>query len=95
MGQAAYKHIGPRYGSSYRQFFINGTKHRAETIWAATLGDGAQTSEEVAADFGVPVEAVYECIHYCEHHADVLRRDYEMEQETLRAAAPPNGHPKA
>ena len=82
--QTSYKYIGRRYGTGYQQFFINGTKHRAENMWAETLGDDARTPEQVAADFGVPVEAVYECIHYCENNPDVLRQDYEMEQETLR-----------
>jgi uncharacterized protein (DUF433 family) len=91
-----YKYIGRRYGSRYRQFFINDTKHRAENMWAETLGDDARTPEQVAADFEVPVDAVYECIHYCENNPDVLQQDYEMEQETLRNAGllmPPGSRP--
>lgn len=67
-----YAHLGPRQGSSYRQFFLKGRKIRAETLYRATVGPEPMTAEEVAADYDVPVDAVREAIHYCETHAALL-----------------------
>jgi uncharacterized protein (DUF433 family) len=75
MAQTAYKYIGPRPGSSYQQYFVNGTRTRAETIYRYTVGPDAMTPEQVAADCGLPLGAVLECIHYCEHNEDLLRRE--------------------
>lgn len=60
-----YTHLGPRHDSRYRQFFVNGTRIRAETLYRETVGIEARTAEQVAEDFGVPLEAVREAIRYC------------------------------
>jgi uncharacterized protein (DUF433 family) len=77
MGQTTYKHLGPRPGSSYKQYFINGTRTRAATLYYETVGDDARTPEQVAEDFGVPLDAVLESIDYAERHADLVRQEAE------------------
>jgi uncharacterized protein (DUF433 family) len=74
-----------RYGSSYEQFFLKGSKLRAEVLFGETVGPGARTPEEVAEDYDVPVEAVYESIRYCQENEDVLDRDRERESASIRA----------
>ena len=70
-----YKHLGPRRGSLYRQFFINGTGIRAQTIHRAVVGVDPRTPEKVAQDWNLPLEAVLECIDYAEKNEDLLRQE--------------------
>jgi uncharacterized protein (DUF433 family) len=96
-----YKFLAPRYGSSYRQYFVKGRRIRAEVLYDETLEPEARTPEQVAADYQVPVEAVYEAIRYCQENEDVLDQDREMESASIRARgldkpslAPPNYKPE-
>src|SRR6267378_4192476 len=64
-----YQYLEPHIGSSYKQLFIKGTKLRAFTVASAAYQRGDEddrTPEQVAEDYGIPVEAVYEAIRYCE-----------------------------
>jgi uncharacterized protein (DUF433 family) len=80
-----YKYLGPRYGSSYKQYFVKGRRIRAEILYGETLEPEARTPEEVAQDYDVPVEAVYEAIRYCQENEDVIDQDREMELASIRA----------
>src|SRR5687767_4981591 len=73
-------YLVPRDGSRYRQHFIRGRNLRAETLYRATVGPEPMTPEQVAEDYGVPVEAVLEAIRYCLDHADLLRREREADR---------------
>lgn len=80
-----YKYLGLREGSSYRQYFVKGTKFRAAFLYGDTLEPDALTPEEVAEDYGVPVEAVYEAIDYCKRNMALLHEESEREKESIRA----------
>lgn len=68
-----YIHLAPREGSVYQQYFVKGRSLRAETLFRATVGPEPMTPDEVAQDYGVPVEAVREAIHYCLRNACCCR----------------------
>jgi hypothetical protein len=78
-----YKYLGPRIGSYYRQYFIKGTNTRAETVYHDIVGPEPRTPEQVAIDRNLPLEIVLECIEYCEKNADLLRQEWEEEEEDL------------
>ena len=78
-----YTHLGPKPGSLYRQFFVQGPYVRAETLYRATVGPEAKSVEDVAEDFGVPIEAVRESIRYCLANERLLQE--EREQDRLNA----------
>lgn len=80
-----YEYLGPRQGSLYRQFFLKGTRTRAETIYRSVGGEGGMTPEEVADDRSIPLEAVLECIHYCEHNEDLLRQERDEDSADMKA----------
>lgn len=82
--QIHYKYLGPWRGSTYRQFFYTERKIRAETLYRETVGEDPRTPEEVAEDYDVPVEAVYEAIHYCTHNEDLLRKERDEELADIR-----------
>ena len=78
-----YKHLSPRRGSLYRQFFINGTRIRAQVIYDQTLEPEPMSPTEVAEDYNLPLEVVLECIKYCEENAVLLRQEWEEEEASL------------
>src|SRR3954453_16115277 len=80
-----YKWLGPKRGSRYRQYFVKGRGIRALSLYLATQEPDAMTPEEVADDYNVPLEVVLEAIDYCQNNRDVLRQDWEMEEESLKA----------
>lgn len=94
-----YKHLGPKLGSAYRQWAVTGRGVWAETLWQATTGDEPLTPEAVADRWNVPVEAVREAIHYCEHNQELLQqeRDEDYADYMARRAKgeflTPNGKP--
>ncbi len=79
-----YKHLRPKHKSNYRQLAVNG-RIRAEILYRKTIGTEPKTPEEVAEDYNLPVEAVREAIHYCEHNQDVLDADRAMEEASIKA----------
>jgi hypothetical protein len=81
--QLRYEHLGPWQGSHYRQYFLKDRKVRAETLYRRLFGSEPMTPAQVAEDYDVPIEAVFEAIDYCEHNDDLLRH----ERETDRAIA--------
>jgi uncharacterized protein (DUF433 family) len=84
-----YRHLLPRPDSHYKGLFYKDRKIMAETLYRLTVGEDAQTPEEVAADYDIPVEAVQESIHYCINNADFLRELHEKEEERFRAKGLP------
>src|SRR6266568_8261816 len=82
--ETQYKYLAPRYGSSYRQYFLKGSNIRAETLYRETVGIEPRTPEQVAEDFEVPVDAVYEAIRYCQENKSVLDQDREEESRLIR-----------
>jgi uncharacterized protein (DUF433 family) len=86
-----YRYLEPHVGSGYKQLFVKGTKFRASIIYSAAYRRGDEddrTPEQVAEDYGIPVEAVYEAIRYCESKPvevayDVRRQDLMMEAANM------------
>src|SRR5947209_17143716 len=91
-----YRFLEPRPGSNYRQLFLKGKRIRAEVLYRETVGLEPRTPEQVAQDYGVPLEAVLEAIDYSTHHEDLLRQERDRELKRIRAAGgdrPPPGPP--
>jgi hypothetical protein len=77
-----YKYLKPKPGSNYRQFFVRG-RIRAEILYRETVGPEPLTPEEVAGEYGLPVEAIDYCLH-----TDVQKLlDAERARETARIKA--------
>ncbi len=80
-----YKYLKPKRGSNYLQLFVNG-RIRAEVLYRETVGTEPLTPEEVAREYGIPVEAVREAIAYCLANQDVLDADRAREAARIKAA---------
>ena len=82
--QVEYKFLKPKPGSNYRQLFVNG-RIRAEILYRETVGTQPLSPEEVAKEYGLPVEAVIEAIDYCQNNQPLL--DEERRREAVRINA--------
>lgn len=80
-----FKFLAQRPGSSYRQLFVKGTRIRAETVYRKTLGPEPLSPQEVAEEYGLPLEAVLEAIDYAIENEDLLRQEREEELASIRA----------
>lgn len=69
--------------SSYKQLSIKGTRIHARTIYGQSVGEDARTPEELAEDFGVPLEAVREAIEYVDSDPPEIREDFEEEERSI------------
>ncbi len=78
-----YNYLKPKRGSRYRQLFVNG-RIMAEVLYRETVGLDALTPEQVAQEYSLPIEAVREAIHYCEHHPEVLDADRARETAHIK-----------
>jgi hypothetical protein len=100
--QTTYQFLEQRAESNYRQLFVRGRSLRAEILYRATIGAEPRMPEEVAADFGVPLAAVHEAVHYCLHNEELLRQEREAVLADIRSRGlnkppyvPVNGAPRA
>jgi uncharacterized protein (DUF433 family) len=80
-----YQYLAENPKSSYRQLFVKGRNIRARTLYGWAGGDEPSTPEEIAADYGLPVEAVLEAIAYCESNPPELLDDYAREEALMEA----------
>ncbi len=83
--QPPWQHLVRKPGSRYRQFFVNG-RIAARTLYSYFVpGEDwpGQTVEEIAADCGLPVEAVREAIAYCQADPPAIREDLAMEERRM------------
>ena len=82
-----YKYLAPNPDSRYKQLFIKGTRIRARSLygWYASEEEGRMTPEEIAADFGLPLEAVLEAIAYCESNPPEVAEDFAAEEALMEA----------
>lgn len=81
-----WKYLDRRPGSSYQQLCIKGKR-----IWAWTLycefmnANEPRSPEQLAEDWGIPLEAVQEAIAYCQSDPPEIREDFRR-TERLREA---------
>jgi hypothetical protein len=79
-----YKYLLADYWYPYKLLFLKDPrKLRADRIYGQLVGEDARTPEAVAADYNLPVEAVYEVIHYCTHNMELVRQERARELADL------------
>src|SRR3954471_6804274 len=82
-----WKHLEPNPKSLYRQLFIKGKRIRARIVYGMYMSAaGPMTPAEIAADFGLPVEAVQEAIAYCQTGPPEIKKDFEREERLMEAS---------
>jgi hypothetical protein len=91
-----YELLERRAKSAYRQFFIKGTRIRAEIVYRACTaldelrvsddGEELRTPEQVAQDYGLPLAAVLEAIEYCRSNPPKIAADHARESRLMEAS---------
>lgn len=67
-----------------KQLHIKGRKLLASTVWQDMVIN-QMLPEQAAADWDLPLSAVYETIQYCESHKDLLKLEADEERYRLEA----------
>jgi uncharacterized protein (DUF433 family) len=84
--RTTWKYLAPKLGSAYRQLFVAGTRIRARVLYGLYMSDEeAMTPEEIAAEYGLPLQAVQEAIAYCQTRPVEIEEDFRREEELMEA----------
>src|SRR5688500_18581205 len=83
--QRKYTYLMPRRGSSYQQLFVLGRIFPWTLYGALVREEEPMTSEEIAADWDIPVEAVREAIAYYESNPPEMLEDFRREEALMEA----------
>lgn len=75
-----WKYLVRKPKSNYQQLFIKDRWIAARTLYGQSLGEDAQTPDQLAADFRLPLEAVLEAIAYSKSDPSEVREDWRREQ---------------
>lgn len=78
-------YLAPNPKSAYKQLFIKGTRIRAEVVYRLSIGREPMTPEEIAADYGLPLEAVKEAIAYGSSSPPEIEADRRGEERVMEA----------
>lgn len=81
-----WKYLERNPRSTYRQLYIKDTKFTARTLYGQMVGEDARSPEQIAADFGIPLEAVLEAIEYCESKPPEIDQDYRYDELLMEAS---------
>lgn len=88
-----YQFLKPKRGSRYQQLFFG--RIRAEVLYRETVGREPLTPEQVAQEYGAPLEAVLEAIEYSTKNKALLDAERAREEEGIRTSVPQTTHPIA
>ncbi len=81
-----WKYLAPNPKSAYKQLFVAGRRIRARILYGMFMSaEEPRTPEEIAADYGLPLEAVLEAIAYCQSDPPEIREDFEREERIMEA----------
>ena len=80
-----YRYLVANPKSKYKQLFVKGTRIRARVLYGWYACEEPMTPDEIAADYGLPIEAVREAIEYCHSNPPELQEDYRLEEAVMEA----------
>ena len=78
-------YLAPNPNSAYKQLFLKGTRIRAEVVYRLAVGREPMTAAEIAADYGLPLEAVQEAIAYAASDPPEIEADRRGEERAMEA----------
>jgi uncharacterized protein (DUF433 family) len=79
-------YLAPNGNSFYRQLFVKGTRIRARVLYGLHASvEEPMTAAKIAADYGLPLEAVQEAISYCQTNPPEIEADLQREDLLVKA----------
>ena len=82
---AVWNYLDRKPKSLYKQLFVKDRWVAARTLCGQSQGEGERTPAELAADFGLSLEAVLKAIAYCESDPPEIQEDWQREQALSHA----------
>jgi uncharacterized protein (DUF433 family) len=67
-----------------KQLYIKGRKLLASTIWQ-DMTVNQMSPKEAAENWDLPLSVIYEAIHYCESHKELIKLEADEERYRLEA----------
>ena len=67
-----------------RQLYVKGRRLRAFSVWSDMITNHL-TAEEIAQSRDLPIEAIRECVRYCEENRQMLADECDQEERWLTA----------
>lgn len=82
-----WQYLAANPKSAYRQLFIKGTRIRARVLYGLYMSaTEPMTPEEIAGEFGLPLDAVKEAIAYCQGNPPEIADDFAREERLMEAS---------
>lgn len=76
----AWKYLERKPGSSYQQLCIKGKHIRAWTLYCESMSEKEKrTPQQLAEDFEIPLDAIYEAIAYCQSNPPEICEDHRKD----------------
>jgi uncharacterized protein (DUF433 family) len=84
--QTQWKYLRRKPKSNYLQLYVEG-RVAARTIYGQHVNaEEPRTVEELARDFGFPLEAIQEAIAYCRSNPPEIDIDFQREEALMEAS---------
>src|SRR4051794_7344890 len=84
--QTQWKYLERDPKSSYKQLSVKGRRIKARTLYGQHVNaEEPRTVEELAADYGLPVEVVEEAIAYCKSNPPEIEEDFRRDEALMEA----------
>lgn len=77
-----WQYLGSRSHAWRKQLYLKGRKLLASTLWQDMISN-QMSPEEAAENWDLPLAAIYEAIHYCESHQELIKLEAEEEGDRL------------
>ena len=83
----AWQYLAPNPKFCYRQLFVKGTRIRARVLYGMFMSaEEPMRPEEIAAEFGLPLDAVKEAIAYSQGNPPEIAEDFVREERLMQAS---------
>jgi hypothetical protein len=93
--KTAWQYLEERPHPWRRQLYVKGRRLKAFSVWSDMIANHL-TAEEIAQSRDLPLEAVRECVRYCEENRPLLEDECDQEKNWLLARGltiePPPAH---
>lgn len=80
-----FHYLEPRADKSSQELCISGRGIRASTIWHDRYIQ-RYSPELIASDRGIPIEAVYEALAFCQENWEMICREKDDERQRMEEA---------
>ena len=77
-----FRYLEPRADKSSQELFVLGRGIRASTIWH-DLYIQRFSPDQIASDRGLPIEAVYEALAFCQENWEMICREKDDERQQM------------